>query len=86
MFPSGVAYPARRRREVTDDLQVTPELGDSGPLQFGVNMMVQYWPVSRDGDPEEPGRVLDRESMVSFRLSYKGCIVSASKGCLNKIL
>ena len=44
-------------------------------------MTVQYRPVMLDGDPEEPGRVLDRKCMVGFRTCYKGCIVSGSKGC-----
>ena len=61
---------------------MTPELGHRGSVQFVVNTMACYGPVSRDGDPEEPGRVLDRECMVGLRVRYEGCIVIGSNGCL----
>src|ERR1700730_1572651 len=83
---SGVAYAARRRRKVADVLQITPELGHGGFLQFRVNMMVLYCPVMNDADPEEPGGVFDRESMVGFRPASEACIVSSSQRCLNEIL
>jgi hypothetical protein len=86
MFGSGIAQAARRRWEVADNLQITPELIDGGSLQLAVNMMMHDRPVMPDRDPEEPGRVLDRKLVVGFHPGYESRIVGGAKGGLGIIL
>ena len=65
---------------------MTPELLHGVFLQFGVNMTMQDGSVMPDGDPEEPGRLFDREFMVGFGPRYEGRIVGGSKGRLGIVL